>query len=53
MEKLPTTFASTGFRNIKKRCVGVISSEIDFEKMKFSGNARNAGIMVLLQANCK
>lgn len=32
LEKLPSTFASTGIRCFRKRCTGVISSKIDFEK---------------------
>jgi diadenosine tetraphosphate (Ap4A) HIT family hydrolase len=32
MEQLPSTYASTGIRCFKKRCTGIISSEIDFEK---------------------
>lgn len=32
MEKLPTTLTSTGIRCFGKKCIGIISSEIDFEK---------------------
>jgi hypothetical protein len=32
MEQLPTSFASTGIRCFRRRCTGIISSEIDFEK---------------------
>lgn len=32
IEKLPTTFTSTGIRCFKRKCTGIISSEIDFDK---------------------
>ncbi|HCU22425.1 MAG TPA: hypothetical protein DF698_05980 [Candidatus Atribacteria bacterium] len=32
LEKLPNTFASTDIRCFRKRCAGIILSEIDFEK---------------------
>jgi len=31
MKTLPSTFASTGIRCFKKRCTGIISSEVLFE----------------------
>jgi hypothetical protein len=31
MEKLPSTLTSTGIRCFRKRCTGIISSEIDLE----------------------
>ena len=31
MEKLPTTLTSTGIRCFRKRCTGIISSEIDLD----------------------
>ena len=32
MEKLPTSLTSTGIRCFRKKCAGIILSEIDFEK---------------------
>jgi hypothetical protein len=31
MEKLPTTLTSTGIRCFRKKCTGIISSEIDLD----------------------
>jgi hypothetical protein len=32
MEKLPSTLTSTGIRCFRKRCTGIISSEVDLDK---------------------
>lgn len=32
MKKFPTSLTSTGIRCFRKKCAGIISSEIDFEK---------------------
>jgi hypothetical protein len=31
MDKLPTTLTSTGIRCFKKRCTGIIASEVDLD----------------------
>ena len=46
MEKLPTTLTSTGIRCFGKKCTGIISSEIDFEKGEIHwecSKCRNSG----------
>lgn len=46
LEKLPTTLTSTGIRCFGKGCIGIISSEIDFEKSEIHwecSNCRNNG----------
>lgn len=46
LEKLPSTFASTGIRCFKKGCAGIISSEFDFEKNEIHwkcSKCRNSG----------
>ena len=46
MEQLPHTFVSTGIRCFRKRCFGIIVSEIDIEKNEIHwkcSNCRNSG----------
>lgn len=46
MEKLPTSLTSTGIRCFRKKCTGIISSEIDFEKNEIyweCSKCRNSG----------
>jgi len=46
MEKLPTSLTSTGIRCFRKKCAGIISSEIDFEKNEIyweCSKCRNSG----------
>lgn len=52
MEKLPFTFASTGIRCFKKKCTGIIASEIDFEKNEIHwkcSKCRNNGTITGIQ----
>lgn len=46
LEQLSITFASTGIRCFRKRCHGIISSKIDFERNEIHwkcSNCRNSG----------
>lgn len=46
MEKLPTSLTSTGIRCFRKKCAGIISSEINFEKNEIyweCSKCRNSG----------
>ena len=46
MEKFPTSLTSTGIRCFRKKCAGIISSEINFEKNEIyweCSKCRNSG----------
>jgi hypothetical protein len=46
MEKLPSTLTSTGIRCFRKRCIGIISSEVDLDNNEIHwkcSKCRNGG----------
>jgi len=46
MEKLPSTLTSTGIRCFRKRCTGIISSEVDLDNNEIHwkcSKCRNSG----------